>query len=208
MDRPLPRALPSGPSGGGISHWTADTSSPPNGRGLRGGRSKIAAFLVRAYPNPNAMGITLIELGKDGRRRDGACRGCPEGVTVAPRGVFPHFASLHSEYAGSTRWPMELQQRRRPCGLRPLPHGRSPRPRRRRRHGPDRRRHAPDRRIDAGRRRIVAREQSSIRSDEGWNNRSPPGGHRIIAAGRERIACDRSLLDPLPLGGEEVSPVQ
>ena len=50
----------------------------------------------------------LIESGKDGRRRDGGCRGCPEGVTVAPMGVFPHFASLHSGYAGSTAYPMEL----------------------------------------------------------------------------------------------------
>jgi hypothetical protein len=44
---PPPRPLP---SGGGISHWTADTSSPPNGRGLRGGPGHTE--------NLNAMGLS------------------------------------------------------------------------------------------------------------------------------------------------------
>ncbi len=43
LDRPPPHPLP---SGGGISHWTVNISSPPNGRGLRGGRSKIVASLL------------------------------------------------------------------------------------------------------------------------------------------------------------------
>jgi hypothetical protein len=67
---PTPSPLPSGggishwtidtsssiPTGGGISHWTADTSSPPNGRGLRGGRSKIIGSLARAYRKPERDG--------------------------------------------------------------------------------------------------------------------------------------------------------
>jgi hypothetical protein len=36
---------------------TAYISSPPNGRGLRGGRSKIVASLSRHTENLNAMGI-------------------------------------------------------------------------------------------------------------------------------------------------------
>ena len=46
-------AHPLAPSG--ISHWTVDTSSPPNGRGLRGGRLKIAS-LARAYRKPERHG--------------------------------------------------------------------------------------------------------------------------------------------------------
>ena len=46
-------AHPLAPSG--ISHWTVNTSSPPNGRGLRGGRSKIAS-LARAYRKPERHG--------------------------------------------------------------------------------------------------------------------------------------------------------
>jgi hypothetical protein len=43
---PPPHPLP---LGGGISYWTADTSSPPDGRGLRGGRSKIVTSRARTY---------------------------------------------------------------------------------------------------------------------------------------------------------------
>ncbi|MGH9894607.1 MAG: hypothetical protein ACREA0_22040 [bacterium] len=49
LDRPPPRPLPLGE---GISYWTADTSSPPNGRGLRGGRSKIVTSRASAYRKP------------------------------------------------------------------------------------------------------------------------------------------------------------
>ena len=36
------------PWGGGITHWPADISSPPHGRGLRGGQSKIIVSFKRA----------------------------------------------------------------------------------------------------------------------------------------------------------------
>jgi len=45
LDRPPARPLP---LGGGITHWPADISSPPHGRGLRGGRSKIIVSFNRA----------------------------------------------------------------------------------------------------------------------------------------------------------------
>jgi hypothetical protein len=54
-DRPPPHPLP---LGGGISHWTADISSPPNGRGLRGGRSKIVTSLAREYRKPKRDGYS------------------------------------------------------------------------------------------------------------------------------------------------------
>jgi hypothetical protein len=54
LDRPPPRPLPSGE---GISHWTADTSSPPNGRGLRGGPGHTE--------NLSAMGLSPDALSRE-----------------------------------------------------------------------------------------------------------------------------------------------
>ena len=49
-------AHPLAPSrlGGGISHWPAAISSPPHGRGLRGGRSKIIVSFNRARRKPDS----------------------------------------------------------------------------------------------------------------------------------------------------------
>ena len=54
-DRPPPRPLP---LGGGITHWPADISSPPHGRGLRGGRSKIIVSFKRARRKPDRNAYT------------------------------------------------------------------------------------------------------------------------------------------------------
>ena len=55
LDRPPPRPIP---LGGGIIHWPGDISSPPHGRGLRGGRSKIILSFKRARRKPDRNAYT------------------------------------------------------------------------------------------------------------------------------------------------------
>ena len=72
LDHPPPHPLP---LGGGISYWTADISSPPDGRGLRGGRSKIVTSRARTYRKPKRDGYV-------GDRMTPAGRPCFSGMSI------------------------------------------------------------------------------------------------------------------------------
>jgi len=92
---------PSPPLGGGITHWSADISSPPHGRGLRGGRSKIIVSFNRAPRKPYRNAYSL---ARPRPRRSAAYprRGGSIVYRPSPKLVFPPMC-IHSPSASQGR---------------------------------------------------------------------------------------------------------